>query len=628
MYDNTNNATNKPPAENGEVSMTTRTASRKRALRTPTVKAFSAGKSGVSAAELISNMMQPMQKLPGNVLAPPYDFKRLYDLFEASTLLRPCIDAYVTNIESFGHHLIPSIDFSAKESAAQISNAILYEQATADDATVAAELLPEPTVEAVEARRLALERVARFEYTKLEAFMSFCCPTMSFVELRRRTRQDLEVLGNAFWEVARNALGEIAYFYYANPIFMHLCVSDAEPVTVTEKVKVTDITWREVSYPYYFRRFARTGANDDAGVTRVIYFKEFGDPRIISRLTGNAYPDLDAMKAAEPEAVPATEILHFTIPTPASPYGVPRWIANLPGVLGSRELDTVNLNYFKNNVVPPLALLCSGGRFGKGIATRIEEFIEEHLKGKKGINRILVLEAEGQKAAGDSGPRTVPKLQFVPLRDVQQTDALFQNYDIRNEEKVAKSFRLPRIMRGDDSNTNRATAWASLKFVEEEVFEPEREAFDSIMNRRILPVLGTTFWIFRSNAPIVRDPEAMAEMVVNLVKVGVLTLGEGRDMCKDIFNRAFVEISEDWTGKPLPFLLAQLNLGQMTLNTPNGPMTVSTPNGRAQRDAPVSPAQPSVGDTPAGFGPPSPVVQRAGTPRGALGSFTESDAER
>jgi capsid portal protein len=375
---------------------------------------------------------------------------------------------------------------------------------------------------------------------------------------------------------------------------------------VTEKVRVTDITWREVSYPYFFRRYACVGVNDDAGVAKITYFKEFGDPRMISRVTGKAYADLDAMKIAEPGATPATEILHFTIPTPASPYGVPRWIANLPGVLGSRELDTVNLNYFKNNVVPPLALLCSGGRFGKGVATRIEEFIEEHLKGKKGINRILVLEAEGQKASGDPGPRTIPKLQFVPLRDVQQTDALFQNYDIRNEEKVAKSFRLPRILRGDDSQTNRATAWASLKFAEEEVFEPERQAFDSILNRRILPVLDITFWIFRSNAPIVRDPEAMAEMVVNLVKVGVLTLGEGRDMCKDIFNRAFVEISEDWTGKPLPFLLAQLNLGTLDMNTPNG---------RGLRDLPVPPAA-RTGPAPA----PTLVQGRAGTPRVALGS--------
>lgn len=585
------------------------------------VKAFSAGRAS-GANELLSKLLLPAEKLPGNAISPPYDFKRLYDLFEASTLLRPCVDAYVTNIESFGNHFIPGVDLSAKESMQQISDAIMFATAaSAETMNLGQAVAPltgvqEPTPETVQARHAQLRKVARLEYIKLQAFLSFICPTFSFVELRRRTRQDLEVLGNAFWEVARNRLGEIVFFYYVNPIQMRLCREDPAPIVVRERVRETGISWKTMEYPRYFRRFVRTMAIDDGSAIQPIYFKEFGDPRVVSRVTGKAYTSSEELEQAEPDSPEATEILHFTIPTPASPYGVPRWIGNLPGVLGSRELDTVNLNYFKNNVVPPLALLCSGGRFGKGVATRIEEFIEEHLKGKKGINRILVLEAESQKNTGDSGPRVAPKLQFVPLRDVQQTDGLFQVYDRRNEEKLAKAFRLPRILRGDDSNTNRATAWASLRFAEEEVFEPEREAFDSVINRRVLPALGITFWSFRSNAPIVRDPEAMAEMVVNLVKVGVLTLGEGRDMAKDIFNRAFVEISEDWTGKPLPFLLAQLNLGTLDLNTISRQTPPKPPE---QTDAPPT------GD----FGveaedEPAPIAMqapRAGTPLRPLGGF-------
>jgi capsid portal protein len=231
--------------------------------------------------------------------------------------------------------------------------------------------------------------------------------------------------------------------------------------------------------------------------------------------------------------------------------------------MGSRELDEVNLNYFHNNVVPPLALLCSGGRLGKGVSEKIEEFIDEHLKGRKGINRILVLEAEGQKATGDTGSRSVPKIQFVPLRDVQQTDALFQNYDVRNEEKLAKSFRLPRILRGDDANLNRATAYASLKFADEQIFEPEREVFDGIMNRKLMPELGAQFWMFRSNAPVVRDPERMSEMLERLVKAGILLPKEARQIAADIFNRTFEDISEEWTNRPLPFTLAAMQSGKM-----------------------------------------------------------------
>jgi len=36
------------------------------------------------------------------------------------------------------------------------------------------------------------------------------------------------------------------------------------------------------------------------------------------------------------------------------------------------------------------------------------------------------------------------KIELRPLTNAQQTDALFQNYDERNHDKVGQSFRLPR----------------------------------------------------------------------------------------------------------------------------------------------------------------------------------------
>jgi PBSX family phage portal protein len=551
---------------------------------------------GSKSEDALSALFSTDEKLPGGAVTPPYDFDRLYKLYEMSGILRPNIDAYVTNIDSFGHHFVPSIDIGHKDADIRIADAIYYERYLENPAATPTE----PTDDEVAQRKEELRRTARLEYSRLKTFFGFCCPDMSFVELRRRTRQDLEVIGNAWWEVARNELGEISNFYYMRPLNMRLTAQDEEETEVQEHIKVTDITWKTVKRHKRFRRSVQLLKGK-----KPTFFKELGDPRVISRKTGKPYESVEAMRQKEGQAtLEATEVIHFLIFSPDSIYGVPRWVPNLPAVLGSRELDEVNLGYFKNNVVPPLALLCSGGRFGRGVAERIEEFIDEHLKGRKGIHRILVLEAEGQKASGEPGPKAVPQVKFVPLRDVQQTDALFQQYDKRNTEKLAQSFRLPRMLRGDDSMINRATAFAGLRFAEEQVFEPEREQFDAYINREILPILHISFWLFRSNAPVTRDPEKMVDMVDKLVKNGVLLPAEGRELAADIFNRQFVELSEDWSNQPLPLTIAQLQGGGAKTLEPSPP--VSGPEEEEQPPPPPA-------------AEPAEAVTRAGTPLRSLG---------
>jgi len=601
---------------------------------TAIVKARVIGSRTAKTKDLLQSLTEEKkEKLPGNALPLPYDFTTLYTMFEYSSILRPCVDAYVTNIESFGHHFVPSLDLQegkTDETDRLISDAIFYERAGFDslsetiDADAELDDSLEPSDEDVEKRKKQLRRRARLEFVRSRSFFKHCTPGSSFVALRRKSRQDLEVLGNAWWEVARNKMGEIAHFYYTKPFNIRLLPKDEGYTPVSEVERTTDISWRNVTVPRRLRGFIQLQGTKDP-----TYFKAFGDPRYVSRTSGVAYETLEKMLEEEPEAQPATELIHFRIFSPASDYGIPRWVANGPAILGSRELDEVNLGYFKNNTVPPLALLCSGGRLGTSAATKIEEFVDEHLKGRDGIHRILVLEAQGQKNAVGDSSRSVPRLQFVPLRDVQQTDALFQNYDRQNEAKVARSFRLPRMLRGDESANTKATAWASLRFAEEQVFEPEREEFDDMMNRDLLPKLHIMFWLFRSNAPVTRDPERMTIMVRDLVKVGVLLPREGRELLRDIFNRHFVEISEDWTNQPLPLTLAQLG-SKNSGGSDDDDEESSTPHGQHpdQTTPPVRPAASSAGDD-ARAAPTTTeaVSRRAGTPIKALGGPTDTDTD-
>lgn len=288
-----------------------------------------------------------------------------------------------------------------------------------------------------------------------------------------------------------------------------------------------------------------------------VFFKSFGDPRVVSRCTGQVFDSAEAIIEADVSDGAATELIHFAIHSPRSPYGVPRWVGALLSVLGSRQMEEVNFLYFENKSVPPLALLVSGGRLSEASVPRIERFIEENLKGKANFHKVLILEAEGSGASDQARA----KIELRPLTDAQQQDALFQVYDERNIDKVGGTFRLPKLLRGESKDFNRATAESALRFAEDQVFQPERDEFDFLMNRRLLADMGIRFWRFRSQTPVTRDPERMTEMVEKLVRVGVLTPEEGRALAGDIFNREFRKIGDDWTKRPITLTLAGIQTG-------------------------------------------------------------------
>ena len=386
--------------------------------------------------------------IAAGALQPPYDPEALCLLVEHSNSLRQNVDAYATNIDGFGYRFEPAIDFESEDAFGKISDAMVIERIAARDAgTLPGGISITPTEEEVSERFAKLRQLARIERARLESFFDFCCFDHSFVDLRRRTRQDLEVTGNAFWEILRDGKGDLARTVYVPSYTVRLLPIDREPVEVQERVRVSSISFDTVSARRRLRRYVQIQGSER------VYFKSFGDPRVVSRSTGLVFPNIAALKAAQPDDAPATELLHFAIHSPRSPYGVPRWVGTLLSVLGSRQMEEINFLYFENKSVPPLALLVSGGRLSDASVPRIERFIEENLKGKTNFHKILILEADGSGTA-DSGRA---KIELRPLTDAQQQDALFQNYDERNIDKVGSSFRLPRLLRGESKDFNKST---------------------------------------------------------------------------------------------------------------------------------------------------------------------------
>jgi PBSX family phage portal protein len=496
--------------------------------------------------------------IQAGALEPPYDPEALCRLFEHSNSLRQNADAYATNIDGFGYRFEPTLDFDAADAREQVAEVLRLERARTPGVS------SEPTSDEVNARVEQLRTQARVERSQLDAFFESCCFDHSFVDLRRRTRQDLEVTGNAFWEVLRNARGEVARLIHVPAYTVRLLPLDRELVEVPERVRTSPIAFERITARRRLRRYVQVQGAD------CVYFKSFGDPRLMLRATGGPVAPEAVVKAAHAGDL-ATELIHFSIHSPRSPYGVPRWIGTLLSVLGSRQMEEVNFLYFENKSVPPLALLVSGGRISDASVPRIERFIEENLKGKANFHRILILEAEGGGGAGMSGA----KIELCPLTGAQQKDALFAQYDERNIDKVGSTFRLPPLLRGDGRGFNRSVADAQLRFAEDQVFQPERDSFDFFVNRVLLADMGIRFWRFRTQTLATRDPERMADMVEKMMRAGVLTPEEGRALAGDVFNREFVKLGDDWTKRPITLTLAGIQTQTASVaGQPNAPSLI------------------------------------------------------
>ena len=487
-------------------------------------------------------------------LEPPYDPELLGMLFEHSSALRPPVDSYATNIDGFGYRLEPIFDLDSEEDRKRIVATLRTKAQKADDN--AAEGTPVPTDAEIKAKLEELADEMLAEKAKLETFFGHCCLDHSFVKLRRMTRQDQEVMGSGYWELVRNRGEEVAEFVFVPGYTVRLMPRDRKPVMITLEVRRDDLSFEKVKRKKRFRRFVQIVEGE------VVFFKEFGDRRVMSAETGCYYSTVEKMKEKETEeATEATELKHFKIESPRSPYGVPRWIGTLLSVMGSRSSEEVNYTYFDNKSVPPLAILVSGGRVAESSIQRIQDFVQNEIKGKRNFHKILIIEAEPAAGTAVNESSSRMKIELRPLTGAQHSDALFQKYDERNIDKVGGAFRLPRLLRGDIRDFNRSTAMAALNFAEMQVFQPEREDFDWFVNQELFRDMGVRYWKFVSKAPVTRDPVALSEMIRNLLNANALTPQEGRELAADVFNRDFKKLPDDWTKQPMPMTLAGITGG-------------------------------------------------------------------
>ena len=558
--------------------------------RSPVVKALSTGRDGTERSNILGTPDEEKTLFSKQgAVEPPLDPVSLAHMYELSTALRSNIDSYVTNIDSFGHRFEPVLDLNSEAGKEKVKLAMMQEKLLGIDGTKSDDYseedleriykqlinkkdnaddpgeMPEPAPAAVESRIKSLKREMIRERLVAERFFAYCTVDESFEKLRMKTRQDVESTGNGYWEVLRNqeGAGDITSFMHVASSSMRLLPQELTPIKVKMPIQETCITSSYEFVQKRFRKFVQGRGRKSGGTGgQLVWFKEFGDPRLYSARTGKQYKDKKELKRKEEHEQCATEIIHFKVHSSRSPYGIPRWACATPAVVGTRKAEEVNLDYFENKCIPPLAFLVSNGTLKDDDVTKLENVIKNEIRGKKNFHKCLILQAEPSTYQTPGLNTGQTKIDMKPLTDAQHSDAQFLQYIERNIDMIGSAFRLPRLLRGDARDFNRATAQSSLEFTEQQVFSPLRNDFDYYMNRVIMPLLGVNHWRFVSRGPDFSDPEALLKALNESSEAGYLTPAEQRSIAERGFGVDLPENKEDWTQRPLQLTLASISTAQ------------------------------------------------------------------
>lgn len=458
----------------------------------------------------------------GEVVDPPFNPWLLVSTALESGILPPSIEAMATNISGFGFELEPLFPTEDPETGARL----------------------DPPPEAEEERGDILLFLAS---ANLDAGLQ----GLMFV-----VDQDIEETGNGYLEVLRNRGGDVAALEHAPSYTMRL--GKLSVPVLTEAPVRHPVSGELVSVPRYrrFRTFVQIREQ------RVIYFKQFGDPRFINRRTGE-YSETTWGTDRLGTALDGTEIQHFRIYASWTPYGIPRWLGALPQVRAERYTGELLADWFDNAPIGAKVALVAGGAWSQESLDRALGQIDDMARGIDNAWSIITLEAESTSMADpvDGQQEQRPQIMIDDLA-VNLPEALYSGDSSlwrTTRDHVATMFRLPPLYYGRSDDYTRATSATARSNTEEQVFVPIRDRrWGSWMNLQLFPGMGVNFWRVRlrganttddSDIPLAELGENGGASPNSMIRLANEITGQDRDL-----------ITEPWADRPLALTLELIKL--------------------------------------------------------------------
>lgn len=424
-------------------------------------------------------------------LTPVLDMHGLKELEQQSSILPQCIRAYKNNIAGFGI-------------------GVRYKDDIEETPEMAA------------------------EYTRMEEIIEL----LNFDEDTKEVFEDLvearETYGIGYLEVIRNIGGEVVQIEFIRDTPTVEKSRQLEPyIDTTFFHKGVEQTRRKK-----FRRYRQTVGG------QTVYFKEFGDPRVMNKETGEYAKEGETVELDKQ----ANEIMEFAIGT--MPYGEVRWIGQVLGVDGSRRAEDLNNNYFKNGRHTPLMIVVKGGTLTDDSFKKLTDYMNG-IKGKAGQHAFIVLETEAVDNQAGFDDSQKPDIEIKDLASILQKDELFQEYLDNNRRRVQSSFQLPDLYVGYTTDFNRATAQTAQEVTEKQVFQPERKSLAWAINNRLLNGYNFQYVEAYFKEPDLSNPDDLYKILTVCNNAGGLTPNKAKEVAYTMLGDNFEPFEGEWADTPL-----------------------------------------------------------------------------
>jgi len=427
----------------------------------------------------------------GDWITPHNNMIGLRNLVKNSAILPQCIRAYKNNIAGFGI-------------------GVRYMEDKQETAEMAEEF--EKATEIIELLNMEQDTKEVFE---------------DIIEAR-------ETYGIAYIEVIRNIAGEVVQIEMIKDTPSIRKTKPLEPYITTTYYHHGKEWRRKKKYCKYKQEI---GGN-------TVYFKEFGDNRIMDRRNGNYIENNETLDIA----YQANEIMEFAIGT--EPYGEVRWIGQILGVDGSRKAESLNNNYFENGRHTPLMIMIKGGTLTDESFEKLQHYMND-IKGEAGQHAFIILETESTDGRADFDQSEKPEIEIKDIANILQKDELFQDYIDNNRRKVQSAFQLPDIYVAYTTDFNRATAQTAQVITEQQVFQPERKSLAWAINNRLLNGYRFQYVEAYFLEPDISNPDDMYKLLTVANNAGGLTPNKAKQIVYEAYGEVAEDYTEEWGNIPL-----------------------------------------------------------------------------
>lgn len=461
---------------------------------TPSV--FYKGSSRIEKSDTSEQLTRASAASADEWIPHPVNMYGLKELVDNSTILPQCIRAYKNNISGFGISIHYKEDYN------------------------------EETEEMKAEWNLAQRTIA---------LLNMDC---MIKEIFENIVRDRETYGISYCEVIRDMKGNVVQLEF---------IIDTPTIDMTYPLEpyiesVFFYNGEAIRRKKKFRKFRQNVAG------KTVYFKEFGDPRIMDKRNGQYINILDEQIDIDNQA---NEIIDFKVGS--MPYGEVRWIGQVLTVDGNRRAEVLNNAYFRKGRHTPLMILIKGGTLSDYAFEKLQNYMNE-IEGESGQHSYLVLEVENNEVSAQFNGTEQPEVEIKDLASILQKDELFQEYQENGRKKVQSAFLLPDLYTGYTTDFNRSTAQTAMEVTEKQVFQPERASLSWIVNNKLLNGYRFRYVEIQFDAPDITNPDDMQKMLNITERAGGLTPNTAKELTYTVLGKDGCEDYEgDWGDIPLAY---------------------------------------------------------------------------